>query len=123
VQRPQPLAAGAGAEAVTVAGLRRIAEYLTAEDIQLIRKVVRAEPVQLLVDTVVLVAGTAEVDMVLALVDMELHRDWVQQHSGLLLAVECRKVEIVFHGSSGPCFCLRSFTANTDRTKTSFYHH
>ena len=46
----------------------------------MIRKIVRAEPVQLLVDTVVLVAGTVEVDMVLALVDMELHRDWVQQH-------------------------------------------
>ena len=76
--------------------LRHIVEsrILAAEDIQpaVVR---RRTAVQLLVDTVMLVAGTVEVDMVLAL-EREQHRDWAperQQHAGLMAAVQCRKVD------------------------------
>ena len=84
-----------------MAVLRHIVEsrILAVEDIQPAvvrrRKAVQAQPVQFLVDTVMLVAGTVEVDMVLAL-EREQHRDWAperQQHAGLMAAVQCRKVD------------------------------
>jgi len=94
-----------------VAVLRHIVEsrILAVEDIQPAvvrrRKAVQAQPVQFLVDTVMLVAGTVEVDMVLAL-EREQHRDWAperQLHSGLMAAVQCRKVESAFRNSVDPC--------------------
>jgi len=97
--------------------LRHIVEsrILAAEDIQPAvvrwRTAVQAQPVQLLVDTVMLVAGTVlvvgtvEVDMVLALARKQ-HRDWAperQLYSSLMAAVQCRKVESAFRNSVGPC--------------------
>ena len=97
--------------------LRHIVEsrILAVEDIQPAvvrwRTAVQAQPVQLLVDTVMLVAGTVlvvgtvEVDMVLALARKQ-HRDWAperQLHSGLMAAVQCMKVESAFRNSVDPC--------------------
>ena len=80
-------------------------------------KVVGEEPVQLVVDIVLLVgAGTVEVDMELALVDTEQlvleqepRMDWVQHpqlhvRSGLMAAMECTEVGLVSHSCVRPCF-------------------
>ena len=86
--------------------LRHIVEFrvLAVEDIQSAvvrtRQVVQAEPFQLM-----LVVGTVEVDMVLALARKQ-HRDWAperQLYSSLMAAVQCRKVESAFRNSVGPC--------------------
>jgi len=85
-----------------VAVLRHIVEsrILAVEDIQ--PAVVRRRKV---VDTVTLVVGTVEMDMVLAL-EQDQQRDWAPERklqSGLMAAMERRKVEILFHSSVRPC--------------------
>jgi len=57
-----------------------------------------------MVDTVMLLSGTVEADMVLAL---EQHRDWVrhqQLFADLMSTAKYRKVEIIFRSSAGPFF-------------------
>lgn len=99
--QPRPLEAAA-AETVVVAFLRYTVEYriLAVEDIQSVavgrHKVVR-------VDTVMLVAGTVAVGMVLQALDRE-------QHGARVPTLWCRTVEVLFQSAAGPYFRLRRFT-------------
>ena len=80
---------------------------LAVEDIQPVvlgRR--KAQPVQLLVDTVTLVAGTVEVDMVLVL-QRQRHMARVvhwQLRTGLTAAEVCRAAEVISRAAVGPYF-------------------